>query len=68
MRHFCVTEKGYLDLVSPTSQPGDLISIFRGVNTPLVLGLNEDQHGNVAYSLVEDCYVHDMMNGEMMGR
>lgn len=22
MRHFCVTEKGYIGLVSPTSQPG----------------------------------------------
>jgi hypothetical protein len=63
-RHFCVTERGYMGLVPPDSRPGDEIVIILGVRTPMVL--RRVDNGNRKYALVGECYVHDMMNGEML--
>lgn len=63
-RHFCVTKKGYMGLVPPDSRPGDEIVIILGVRTPMVLRSLDDC--NWKFTLVGECYVHDMMNGEML--
>jgi len=39
-RRFCVTESGYLALVSPGTVEGDAVCILSGVNTPFVLRTN----------------------------
>lgn len=61
---FCITEKGYIGLVPPKTEPGDVISVLFGGPTPFILrkwGL-EDNH----YCLVGSTYIHRIMEGEAL--
>lgn len=65
MLYRCVgtTEKRYLGLFPRQVQPGDVICILVGFHVPYVLR----KAGNGKYTLVGECYVHGVMNGEVMG-
>jgi hypothetical protein len=55
------TSSGHFGTGDDTVEPGDLVCVLFGGNTPFVLrGI--DNH----YILVGECYVHGMMHGEAM--
>jgi hypothetical protein len=70
-RRFAVTREGYLCLVPPGTEPGDMVCLILGAAVPFVLrllnrskdNLSEGQHNS--YVLVGECYVHGMMDGEI---
>lgn len=70
-RAFCVTKRGYVGMVPPGSEVGDMICILRGLNTPFVLRetkstgkrrTKRDKKRRV--QLVGEAYIHGMMDGE----
>jgi hypothetical protein len=68
-RKFAISrQEGYFMLVPDLAQPGDLICIFGGAQTPfLVRGVGEHATGSRRYDryeLVGECYVHGIMDGE----
>ncbi|TVY83624.1 Heterokaryon incompatibility protein 6 OR allele [Lachnellula suecica] len=63
-RRFCVTNNGYMGLIPPGSQNGDLVCIIQGAQTPYVLRASMSG-SSTAYRIVGECYVHGMMDGEM---
>jgi hypothetical protein len=61
-RRLCVTSKGYVGAVPPSTQVGDEIVVFAGMQTPSVLchvGLEQ-------YCYIGECYIHGTMNGEVL--
>ena len=70
-RKFCVTKGGYIGLVPPRSKVGDEIWIFLGAPTPYVLrrktsnNVQERPFGELTFELVGECYVDEMMDGEI---
>lgn len=72
-RMFCTTTRGSMALVPPLTKENDIFFIPLGAQTPVVIrnfGREQDMKtrktGSI-YKLVGECYVHGMMNGEMMG-
>lgn len=67
-RAFCVTERGYIGMVPPGSERGDMVCVLYGMNTPYVLrawgGDGEGPRRRV--QLVGEAYVHGIMDGEGM--
>lgn len=60
-RKFAITHRSYAGLVPAATRPGDIISILSGFSVPFVLRKRGAQ-----YKLIGDCYMHGMMQGEMM--
>jgi len=73
MRRVCVTKGGYIGLVPPGTEVGDVIWVFLGAPTPYVLRhtTSEETHGSAVaervYQLVGESYVDEMMDGEIFG-
>lgn len=64
-RRFCMSKTGYLAIVPPLSQAGDVIAVIHGAETPFVLRpLGRRWMG---YTLVGECYTHGLMRGEVEG-
>jgi len=67
-RRFFITNKCYLGLGPHNMQAGDEIHIVAGGNCPLVLRKASHersiQSANPTYTLVGDCYLHGVMDGE----
>jgi hypothetical protein len=64
-RRFCVSKTGYLAIVPPLSQAGDVIAVIHGAETPFVL---RPLGGHcMEYTLVGECYTHGLMRGEVKG-
>ncbi|KAF2664280.1 hypothetical protein BT63DRAFT_460586 [Microthyrium microscopicum] len=62
-RRLCITSLGFIGAVPPSSELGDQIVIFAGMQTPSVLrGMAKHQHRYLG-----ECYIHGIMNGEMLG-
>jgi hypothetical protein len=61
-RRFTVTEDDYMGLVPAGTQPGDLVCIIFGAQTPFLL--RPAVCGT--YKIVGECYIHGMMDGEMV--
>jgi hypothetical protein len=61
-RSFIITEQGYYGLGPWITQPGDICCILLGANVPFVLRKMDDS----TYKLVGECYVHGVMDGEIM--
>jgi hypothetical protein len=61
-RKFCVTDTGYMALVPLGTKNEDLICIIQGAQTPFIVRGVEER----SCQLVGECYVHGMMDGEMM--
>jgi hypothetical protein len=60
-RRFCITRDGYMCTAPYNSERGDVVVIFEGFRMPFVLR----KSGN-DWKLVGDCYVHGIMDGEMI--
>ena len=58
-QELCITENGYMALVSEETQLGDRIAWLSGGSLPLVL-----RPLGIYYMVVEPCYVHGIMDGE----
>lgn len=61
-RSIIITEKGQLGLAPQASCPGDLVVVFLGCRSPMVLR----PEGNSAYIVVGDAYVDGLMTGEAL--
>ncbi|KAF9475910.1 hypothetical protein BDN70DRAFT_897796 [Pholiota conissans] len=61
-RSFAITSLGYLGLVPKAAKNGDLICVFQGGEVPFVLR----PIGNDQWELVGECYVHGIMEGEVV--
>ncbi|KAH6692871.1 heterokaryon incompatibility protein-domain-containing protein [Leptodontidium sp. MPI-SDFR-AT-0119] len=71
MRKFAVTKGGYMAVVPALSEVGDLVSVVCGSRYPLLLRKKpgvQYQNGEMRafHELVGECYVHGIMDGEMM--
>ncbi|CZR68110.1 uncharacterized protein PAC_18009 [Phialocephala subalpina] len=60
---FGVTACGHMGLFPNESKNDDLIFIIPGASTPFII--RPDPNGT-CFTLVGDCYVHGMMNGELL--
>jgi hypothetical protein len=66
-----VTMKGYLCLVPPNTEPGDIVCLILGSAAPFILRRLYSGVDNVVekerqcYALVGSCYVHGIMDGEI---
>jgi hypothetical protein len=58
-RKVCVSYDGYIGIVSMQTKENDWICIFHGMSVSFILREHED-----GYTLVGDCYVQDLMQGE----
>jgi len=79
-RRFCVTRNGYMGWVSPGTEIGDFVCVFIGGRTPCILrqastgrqpfktgkDSRAEESSTFSYILVGECYMHGMMDGEMM--
>jgi len=65
-RSFSTMKSGRIGLVPPRSCVGDLVCIIPSLQTPFLLRRHPTEQG--VYLLVGECYVHGMMNGEMITR
>ncbi|KAM0279439.1 hypothetical protein ACHAQH_004599 [Verticillium albo-atrum] len=65
-RRLAVTAKGYLALVPPLTEVGDVVAVIPGAPVPFVLRPKwyDEQMDRNVYTLVGECYVHGVMNGE----
>jgi len=61
-RKFCVTSKGYIGLVPPYTELGDKVCLIYSGTTPCLLR----DVGKEKHALVGECYLHGMMNGEIL--
>ncbi|PLN79936.1 heterokaryon incompatibility protein-domain-containing protein [Aspergillus taichungensis] len=57
---FVTTAEGYIGLAPRATQPGDIIAVLLGSNTPVVLRPKGDRR----FSVIGSCYVHGLMHGE----
>ena len=62
---FAITNTGYACLVPNTSIAGDIICVFYGCKVPFVIRKSTIRHDNI-YQLIGQCYVHGIMNGEVL--
>ena len=60
-RRLCWTERGYVGTATYDTEEGDLIVLFEGFRMPFVLRRKDDK-----FQIVGDCYVHGIMDGELM--
>lgn len=70
-RKFAAIGGGYMGLVPAGTKVGNVIAIIQGAQTPFVLRplgqvVSEELPTRIVYELVGECYVHGMMDGEMM--
>lgn len=63
-RGVCLTEKGFVGRVPLTAEVGDRVAVLFGVDVPFLLR----EHGDGMFKLVGECYIHGIMDGEVMTR
>ncbi|KAF1818395.1 HET-domain-containing protein [Dissoconium aciculare CBS 342.82] len=61
-RRLCWIQTGHLGLVPQHTMVGDLVAVLPGCSVPFVFR----KEGPDRYSLVGECYVHDVMDGKFM--
>lgn len=69
-----VTRNSYMGRVPPGTEIGDSIRIFTGGKTPYILcqtsgqllKTRDEESSTFSYILVGECYMHGMMDGEMI--
>ncbi len=66
-RCFIKTNEGYIGLAPLGTQTGDIICIVLGCKFPVVLRPSLEAE-NQTWELVGHCYIHGLMNGEMIYR
>ncbi|RFU78969.1 hypothetical protein TARUN_3273 [Trichoderma arundinaceum] len=65
-RRFFITKKGYFGLGPQKSEPGDRIVVLFGSGVPFVLRKCTTVAGKGAWRIVGECYVHGIMQGEVV--
>jgi hypothetical protein len=66
-RKFALTRDEFFAIVPDGTQPGDVVCIFFGAQTPFVLRASPKSNASPkGYQLVGECYVHGIMEGEMI--
>lgn len=68
-RAMAVTKDGYVAVVPPKTEVGDLVCVFYGLNTPFLVRPQVNTHsdgGTRLVRLVGEAYVHGMMDGQAM--
>ena len=66
-RRVCVTRDGYLGCVPASAEPQDEIFVVTGAKTPFVVREAKESEKR-AYRIVGECYIHGMMDGEVLER
>ena len=70
MQKLAVTKEGYMAILPTMAKVGDMVLIVCGRRCPLVLrrkgGGAYEGVGGTCYELMGECYVHGIMDGEMM--
>ena len=61
-RKLILTRKGYLGLAAKHVQRGDVVTILKGGNVPIILREKKDR-----YHLIGEAYIHGIMDGEAVG-
>lgn len=59
---FCVTQTGYMGLVSGEAEAGDVIMAVYGARVPFIFRTVQETK---TYRLVGECYLHGVMTGEL---
>ncbi|WKT54197.1 Heterokaryon incompatibility [Fusarium oxysporum f. sp. vasinfectum] len=68
-RRWGVTNSGHMGFIPPRSMPDDLVCLIYGTQTPYILRRNVGQGSGDSkwtYTLVGECYMHGMMDGEAL--
>lgn len=65
-RKFFITKKGYFGLGPQKSEPGDRVAVPLGSGVPFVLRKCVSATGKRAWKIVGECYVHGIMQGEVI--
>jgi hypothetical protein len=71
-RRFAITRRGYMGMVPPYSEVGDVVFIIPGTQVPFLLrrqgGMDDAANASCGdkWQLVGESYFHGMMDGEMM--
>ena len=69
-RTFACTKNGYIGLVPPGTKIGDVVCVLFGMQTPVILRKTNEVEvrlgNNIVHELVGECYMHGMMDGEML--
>ncbi|KAH8589759.1 heterokaryon incompatibility protein-domain-containing protein [Bisporella sp. PMI_857] len=60
---FCITSQGFMGRVPHGTQPGDVVAVFLGAKVPFVLRKHRSED---RYFFVGECYIHGIMEGEVM--
>lgn len=53
-------------MVLPLCEPSDLVCIILEAETPYIIRRRSDNDDNTLYEIVGECYMHGMMDGEML--
>jgi hypothetical protein len=62
--NLCITYGGYIGLLPLNAKMSDEIVVFHGCDTPFVIR-HSATHDNRTYSIIGECYIHGMMQGEL---
>jgi hypothetical protein len=66
-RRLCVTNSGRMGFVAPLAEVGDLVCVVYGMQAPFVLRPKfDDELKDMTYKIVGECYIHGVMDGEVM--
>ncbi|TFB01524.1 hypothetical protein CCMA1212_006209 [Trichoderma ghanense] len=65
-RRFFITKKGYFGLGPQKAEPGDGVAVLFGSGVPFVLRGCSTADGKRAWKMVGECYVHGIMQGEII--
>ena len=60
-RRLATLDQGYVVLAPGSCEAGDLVTILHGCSVPVLLRRSDKLH---CYTVVGECYVHGMMDGE----
>lgn len=63
-QQYFITDKGYMGMGNP--QVGDKVFVLIGSDVPFVL--RSSDHGEDCFFVVGDCYVHGIMDGELLSQ
>ncbi|KAF2474923.1 uncharacterized protein BDR25DRAFT_255455 [Lindgomyces ingoldianus] len=61
---YVITQRGYVGIVPGLTEVGDTVLIFKGGRVPFLV--RKSMERPQAYRLVGQCYIHGIMNGEVL--
>ena len=68
-RRFFLTKSGYMGIAPPSTLVDDKVYVFSGGRTPFIVRkIDFDPGESFHYTLIGDCYLHGVMDGEALSR